>query len=259
MTRLADRHYTRVRRFPESPMKQLTEQLVSWIRQQVSGANARGTVTGISGGIDSSVVAVLCKLAFPETTLGLVLPCHSNETDIRHGYAVASKFQIPVREIVLDGVYDTLVAALAGDDLNPATPTTAEANLKPRLRMATLYYFAARLRYLVVGSSNKCELQVGYFTKYGDGGVDILPLGNLVKSQVRSLAQYLDVPGEIIHKPPSAGLWEGQTDEQEMGLTYEQLDLYCTAGHVDEDVRRRIEERILANAHKSITPPIPPF
>lgn len=85
--------------------------------------------------------------------------------------------------------------------------------------MTALYYFANRLHYLVVGCSNKCELEVGYCTKYGDAGVDILPLGNLVKSEVRSLAQHLGIPQEIVDKPPSAGLWEGQTDEQEMGLT----------------------------------------
>ena len=135
----------------------------------------------------------------------------------------------------------------------------AEANLKPRIRMATLYYFANQLHYLVVGSGNKCELAVGYFAKYGDGGVDILPLGNLVKSQVRELAHYLGIPEEVVDKPPSAGLWEGQTDEQEMGLTYEELDRYFTTGEATEEVRKRIEEKIALNAHKRVMPPIPPF
>jgi len=125
--------------------------------------------------------------------------------------------------------------------------------------MATIYYFANCLGYLVVGSSNRCEVSVGYFSKYGDGGVDIMPLGNLVKSQVRDLARHLGVPQVIIDKPPSAGLWAGQTDEQEMGLTYEQLDAYFTTGKAPDAVRRRIEERIARNAHKRAVLPIPPL
>jgi len=123
----------------------------------------------------------------------------------------------------------------------------------------TLYHFANRLRYLVIGGGNKCELGVGYFTKYGDAGVDLLPLGNLVKSQVRELAHYLGIPREIIDKTPSPGLWEGQTDEQEMGLTYEQLDAYFTTGEASEEVRKRIEEKIALNTHKRAIPPVPPF
>lgn len=240
-------------------MQQLAEKLVSWLREQVTGAGARGLVVGMSGGIDSSVAAVLAKLAFPDNALGLLLPCYSSQTDIEHAYMVANKFQIPTRLISLDSVFDALLRLLPNGDFDPTTKNIAVPNLKPRLRMATLYYFANRLRYLVIGCSNKCELGVGYFTKYGDAGVDLLPLGNLVKSQVRELARYLGIPREIINKTPSAGLWEGQTDEQEMGLTYEQLDHYFTSSEVSEEVRKRIEERIALNAHKRATPPVPPF
>jgi len=240
-------------------MQQLTEQLVSWIREYISAANARGAVVGISGGIDSSVVSVLCKHAFPNSTLGLIMPCHSISTDAEHAYAVANKFQIPTRLIDLGNTFDALLRVLPGQESDPVTRKAAEANIKPRLRMTTLYYFAARLHYLVAGSGNKCELEIGYFTKHGDGGVDILPIGNLVKSQVCSLAEHLGIPRQIIDKPPSAGLWEGQTDEQEMGLTYEQLDLYCTTGQADEAVRGKIEGRIALNKHKRAMPPIPSF
>ncbi len=240
-------------------MQQLTEKLVSWLREQVTGAGAHGVVVGMSGGVDSSVAAVLAKRAFPDSTLGLLLPCHSSQTDIEHAYLVANKFQIPTRLISLDSVFDALLRLLPSGGFDPATKKMAEANLKPRLRMATLYYFANRLRYLVIGGGNKCELGVGYFTKYGDAGVDLLPLGNLVKSQVWELAHYLDIPREIIDKPPSAGLWEGQTDEQEMGLTYEQLDRYFTTGEASQEIRKRIEEKIALNAHKRATPPVPPF
>ena len=112
---------------------------------------------------------------------------------------------------------------------------------------------------MVVGSSNKSELTVGYFSKYGDGGADILLLGNLVKSQVRELARYLGIPTEIIDKPPSAGLWKGQTDEQELGITYEQIEQYLTSGDVEQEIRERIERKIANSAHKRTMPPIPPF
>ena len=213
----------------------------------------------MSGGLDSSVGAVLCKLAFPDNTLGVFLPCHSSPIDLEHAYKVTHKFGIPTRLINLDSLFDTLLEILPGDGFDPATRKLAEANLKPRLRMMVLYYLANQLRYLVVGCSNKSELSVGYFTKYGDGGVDILPLGNLVKEQVRGLAHYLGIPQEIIDKPPSAGLWEGQTDEEEMGITYEQLDLYLTTGEVGEEVRKRIEEKIVSSAHKRTTPLAPSF
>jgi NAD+ synthase len=110
-----------------------------------------------------------------------------------------------------------------------------------------------------MGSSNRCELSIGYFTKYGDGGVDVMPLANLVKGQVQDLARHLGIPQVIIDKPPSAGLWAGQTDEQEMGLTYEQLDAYFTTGKAPDEVRQKIEERIARNAHKRTVPPLPPF
>lgn len=240
-------------------MQQLSEKLVSWIWEQVSGAGAGGVVVGMSGGIDSSVAAVLGKSAFPDNTLGLLLPCYSSKTDTEHAYMVANKFRIPTRLVNLDSVYDSLLRLLPGAEFEPEARVKAEANLKPRIRMATLYYFASQLHYLVLGCGNRCELAVGYFAKYGDGGVDILPLGNLVKSQVHELADYLGIPREIIDKPPSAGLWEGQTDEQEIGLTYEELDRYFIAGEATEEVRKKIEEKIAHNLHKRNIPPIPPF
>lgn len=238
-------------------MEQLSFRLVEWLRAKATEAGAKGVVVGMSGGIDSSVVAVLCKRAFPDNTLALILPCHSIAEDMEHAQLVAREFGIPTETVVLDSVYDALMSVLPSD--GGQHRKLAEGNLKPRLRMATIYFFANRLSYLVMGSSNRCELSVGYFSKYGDGGVDIIPLGNLVKSQVRDLAQHLGIPQVVIDKPPSAGLWAGQTDEQEMGLTYEQLDAYFTTGKAPDAVRRRIEERIARNAHKRSVPPLPPF
>jgi NAD+ synthase len=125
--------------------------------------------------------------------------------------------------------------------------------------MLTLYYFANSLNYLVIGTGNRSEITVGYFTKYGDGGVDILPLGNLLKSQVRELAKYLKVPKDIIEKPPSAGLWKGQTDEGEMGITYNKIDEYIISGRIEKSFKEKIEEMIIKSVHKRKTPTIPDF
>lgn len=238
-------------------MERLTASLVEWLRDKAREADAKGLVFGMSGGIDSSVVAVLCKQALPSAALGVLMPCHSMAEDMEHARLVGDKFGISTETVNIDVAYDALVSVLPGD-VNSSS-RLAQSNIKPRLRMATIYYFANRLGYLVVGSSNRCELGVGYFSKYGDGGVDVMPLGNLVKGQVRELARHLAIPRVIIDKPPSAGLWEGQTDEQEMGLTYDELDTYFTTGKASDDIRHRIEERISRNAHKRTAPPIPPF
>jgi len=240
-------------------VEDLTNKLVDWIRERVAAAHCIGAVLGLSGGVDSAVVAVLCKRAFPRDVLGVIMPCHSDEKDVALAQAVADQFQIPTRTIALDSIFDSLLQTLPGADFDPATKRTAEANLKPRLRMITLYYLANRLRYLVAGTGNRSELAVGYSTKYGDGGVDILPLGNLVKTRVWELAAYLGIPQDIIDRPPTAGLWAGQTDEGEMGLTYKELDLYLTTGQAEEQVRRRVDAMAAASAHKRQMPPIPPF
>jgi len=174
---------------------------------------------GLSGGIDSCVVASLAKKAVGrDRLLALLLPCESHASDLADAMAMARKFKIKTKTIDLSGAYNNLLKIL------PPSKGLAKNNLKPRLRMLVLYYFANKLNYLVCGTGNKSELMVGYFTKHGDGGVDILPIGGLFKKQVRALAEELGIPGNIINKPPSAGLWHGQTDEGEMGITYNELD-----------------------------------
>ena len=237
----------------------LAERLSSWIADKVKEAGCRGAVFGMSGGIDSSVVAVLSKHALGDNVLGVLIPCYSIPRDEEHALAVAEKFGIDTRKVVLDNVFDTLTGLLPDNPVDEAAGRIAMANLKARLRMVTWYYFANQLRYLVIGSGNRSELAVGYSTKYGDSGVDILPLGNLVKAQVRDLALYLGVPQEIIDKPPSAGLWEGQTDEDDMGFTYNQLDSFLLTGETDAAVRQRIESMMARNQHKTQTAPLPPF
>jgi NAD+ synthase len=213
----------------------------------------------MSGGIDSAVLAVLCQRAFPESTLGVMMPCHSNPDDKAHALAVAEKFAIPTVEVALDSIYEAFMRELPEFKENPKLKHLAQANLKPRLRMAALYYVANQRRYMVAGSGNRSEIAIGYFTKHGDGGVDIMPLGNLVKSQVRELARHLGIPVEIIDKPPSAGLWEGQTDEAEMGVSYEELDGYVLTGKASEAVRQKIEKMMAGSDHKRSLPPIPDF
>jgi NAD+ synthase len=229
--------------------------LEAWLREQVAAAGAKGAVVGLSGGIDSATVAgLLARALGPERTLGLLLPCHSRPEDQADARLVAEAFGIPTETYDLGPAYDTLVATLGGERLDPRSLPLA--NVKPRLRMITLYHVAARDGRLVVGTGNRSELEVGYFTKWGDGGVDLLPLGGLLKREVRALARHIGVPERILLRPPSAGLWEGQTDEGEMGLRYDVLDAYLAGEPTPPDVAERIEAYRARSAHKRALPPI---
>jgi NAD+ synthase len=238
---------------------ELPQQLIIWMRDSVLNTGCKGVVLGMSGGIDSSVVAVLCKYAFPDNILGVIMPCYSNDTDREHAQNVADKFTIPVKTVNLDEVYNTFKRAMSSGNTDAERAGLAESNIKPRLRMATLYYYANLFNYAVVGATNKSELEIGYFTKYGDGGVDLMPIAMLVKAQVRQLAIYLGIPPEIINKMPSAGLWDGQSDENEMGLTYEELDYYVLTGEGSDTVKARIDMLSSRNRHKKSLPIIPPY
>jgi len=197
----------------------MKNKIVAWVKKQVKDSGAKGIVLGLSGGIDSAVVAALCKEAVGKgNVLVIFMPCNSNPLDLKDAKLVATKLGLKSKLVDLSGIYHGFLKVL------PAAGSLARGNLKPRLRMSTLYYFANKLNYLVCGTGNKSELLVGYFTKYGDGGVDILPIADLFKRQVRKLAQELNIPQNIITKPPTAGLWQGQTDEGEMGIIYNELD-----------------------------------
>ncbi len=237
----------------------LCHRLSSWIRERAQEAGSSGVVFGLSGGVDSAVVGGLCRDAFPNACLGIIMPCYSDPADAVDAELVAREFGIPVTTVVLDPVFDCLLSAVSKGRPNSIGDKIAQANLKPRLRMCTLYYFANRLNYLVVGTSNRSERAIGYSTKYGDSGVDILPLGNLLKTDILRLATHLGVPSRIFDKPPSAGLWEGQTDEGEMGFTYGQLDEYLTTGRAAAEVQARIESLAAGAEHKRTLPPTPPF
>jgi len=236
--------------------QQLADKLVSWIREKAAAAGGKGVVVGLSGGLDSSVAAVLCRRAFPKAMLALVMPCHSNNDDLEHADLLAGQFSIPTRVVNLSEAYDALLKVLPDEGVATEISRLAKANLKPRLRMLTLYYFANRLNYIVAGAGNRDELSIGYFTKYGDGGVDIQPLGSLLKGQVRELAKSLGIPQAIINKPPSAGLWAGQTDESELGLSYNDIDRFLASGEAPAAVKKRLEAMIAASRHKRQPPPI---
>ena len=249
-------------------MSQRADKIVAWLREKADEAGARGFVCGLSGGIDSAVVARLCQLTHPGHTLAVLLPCYSRPQDDEDAKLVARTFSLPFIRIDLGQPYDALIEAtheaarglpqhVQVADIKQQLP---EANVKPRLRMATLYLIANSLNYLVAGTGNRSEITLGYYTKYGDGGVDLLPIGGLLKSEVRSLAKELSVPKAIIEKAPSAGLWIGQTDEAEMGFTYETLEKYLNEGAsaVPKETADRIEQLIRVSGHKRALPPIGP-
>lgn len=238
-------------------METLAAHLTDWISDAVTASGGKGTAFGISGGLDSAVVAALCKRAFPNHSLGLVMPCHSEPADAEDAHLTARHFGLASATVDLSATYDTIFERLSETLTDLAEDALARANIKPRLRMTTLYAFANHLGYRVIGTGNRSELAVGYFTKYGDGGVDLLPLGNLTKTRVRELAAHLEVPQRIMERSPSAGLWPGQTDEHEMGLTYAELDAYLSGA--SRAGRERIEPLVAASAHKRSLPAIAPL
>ena len=262
---------------PLTDYASLADEIAGWLRFQMDQVGATRLVLGLSGGIDSAVVCALCTMAAgPSRVIPAIMPIHSRPEDVRDAELVASAFEVVPRVIDLVPAHDALVAAMPGDDaagledanVDPARQASrhqlALANVKPRLRMTTLYFLANRYNGLVVGTGNKTELAIGYFTKYGDGGVDVLPLGDLDKTAVRGLARALGVPEPVISKAPSAGLWEGQTDEAEIGVTYDVLDraLALFAGAetrepLDSGTFDRISALVTASEHKRR--PIPVF
>ena len=234
----------------------LGKEIARWIKVQVKQAKAKGIVLGLSGGIDSACVAVLSKMAVGKNVLGLIMSCQSAPEDEEYAYLLAEKFNIKTERVALDSVYDSFLRIL------PSGNKLMLSNLKPRLRMVALYAFANKYNYLVAGTGNKSELTVGYFTKYGDGGVDLLPLGDLLKTRVRKLAKELNIPDEIIQRVPSAGLWKGQTDEGELGISYENLDKAIAA--IEKKTKVKVASGIigkvrrlnLASEHKRLSIPI---
>jgi NAD+ synthase len=215
---------------PES----IKQRIVKFIQVRLSESGQKGLVFGLSGGLDSSTIAALCsKVTKLENLLALIMPHReSNPQDKEHALLVVEKFKIPFKVVDITRAVDAVKENL------PLLPSTGNGdadaafrkrntigNIKARIRMINLFMAANETNRIVVGSGDKSEFLIGYFTKYGDGGTDILPIADLYKTQVRALAKYLGVPEVITTKPSSPGLWKDQTAEAEIGMKYEQLDL----------------------------------
>lgn len=222
---------------------------VAWIRSLLKESGCTGIVFGNSGGKDSALVGILCKAAC-DNTLGLIMPCASKRNygeDADHGKMLAESFGIDGRIVDLSGVHSTLTGELtAVTELNQQAMT----NLAPRLRMTTLYAVAAAENRLVAGTGNRSEIYMGYFTKWGDGACDFNPISDLCAGEVFEFLEYLKAPRCIIDKAPSAGLFDGQTDEQDMGVSYAAIDRYITTGEASDADRAIIDRYHAVSTHK---------
>ena len=229
--------------------EKVANHIQEWMRKQVDSARVSGVIVGISGGIDSAVVAALCKREFDDKITGVIVPCESLADDAIDAQILAKTFAIDCK---VSNITDAYVAML---NCFPETfdCKLARSNLKSRLRMSTLYYYANNMNCVVMGTTNRTEASIGYFTKYGDGGVDFEPIADLLKREVRELANYLGVPERIIIKPPSAGLWEGQTDEDEIGLTYDMMDNILIGKREQPNSFYQLRKKCL---HKGEVPPM---
>ncbi|WP_129596055.1 NAD(+) synthase [Anaerophilus nitritogenes] len=249
----------------DKDIQQKIDQTVQWLQNQVKESKTNGLIVGISGGIDSAVVAYLIKQTFPKNSLGVILPCKSNPKDQEDAILVAKGCNIEYVNLDLSKVHDTLLDNIVNTMKNKNllkdenSLQLSDANLRARLRMSSIYCIANTLNYLVVGTDNAAEIYTGYFTKYGDGGVDILPIANLQKKEVYEWAKYMEVPQSVIDRPPSAGLWEGQTDEYEMGTTYDKIDAFLEGKSIPKEDEEIIQRLHIRSQHKRMTPATPPI
>lgn len=257
---------------PDIDPKFVVENISKFINKIIVQSRSDGLVVGLSGGIDSSLAAYISvKAADNDKIMGLIMPSETTpEEDVEDAVLVADNLGIKREIIPIDGLLEQFTQ-LNVPSTSDEQVKKADANLKARIRMIILYYHANSMNRLVIGTGNKSELCVGYFTKYGDGGVDLLPLGDLYKTDVQKIAIYLKMSQNIINKPPSAGLWQGQTDEDEMGITYPVLDkiLYLLVDQklevsqvadeleLPEGEVLRIQSMIRAAEHKINPLPIP--
>ena len=225
------------------------ENRVAFVKELLAESGAKGIVYGNSGGKDSALVGIICKAAC-ENTGGIIMPCSSKrnyELDAKDGETVARQFNIETRTIDLTPVKEAMLKQVsAATDISPM----ADVNIAPRLRMAALYAVAASEGRLVAGTGNRSEAYVGYFTKWGDGAHDFNPIGDLTVTEIFEFLRYLDAPACIIDKAPSAGLFDGQTDEQEMGFKYADLDEFLLTGHTNENALAIIERMHRGSEHK---------
>ncbi|MFA6427069.1 MAG: NAD+ synthase [Candidatus Magasanikbacteria bacterium] len=239
-------------------IQELKQKIVFFIKEK---AGDKPVVLGLSGGIDSALVAYLAVEALgPSNVYGVILPSSTNSNqDLIYAKKIATNLNL--QSLIFN--LEPILKAYQESTNKLFFSKKSLGNLKARIRMSISYGKANELNALVLGTGNKTELMVGYFTKYGDGGVDLLPIGDLYKIEVRELAKYIGVPQEIIDRAPTAGLWEGQTDEGELGITYKKLDKILMAiergenlEYFDKDDVEQVKQRIKNAGHKLRTPPI---
>jgi len=228
---------------------------VSFIKELLKKSGVSGIVFGNSGGKDSALVGILCKAACANT-VGIIMPCSAKRNfgiDKADGLEVAKEFAIETRIIDL-----TNQKELALNNLKQITSLkdAAMANIAPRLRMIALYAVAASEGRLVAGTGNKSEVYMGYFTKWGDGASDFNPIADLTVTEIYEFLKYLHAPKSILEKAPSGGLFEGQTDEAEMGVTYQVIDEYITTGQATERDKEIIDRFHTRSEHKRVGPDI---
>ena len=209
--------------------KDVAHHIINWLNDYAEESKLDGFVVGVSGGVDSALTSTLCANT-GKPTLCLEMPIHQEKDQVSrsnsHTNWLAKNFSnVRVKVVPLNTLYDSFCQLDAERNDNTNTPLSL-ANTRSRLRMATLYYFASQERFLVAGTGNKVEdFGVGFYTKYGDGGVDVSPIADLMKSQVRELAAHLGVHGSIVHAAPTDGLWDdNRTDEDQLGATYDELE-----------------------------------
>ncbi len=242
--------------------------IVEFIKSKVSESKTSGIVIGLSGGIDSTLAAYLsCEAVGKENVFGITLPSTTTPTEDKlHGIEIAQRLGIDYKEIGIDSILNEYLSAtqLSENDL-------VIGNLKARIRMSIIYYFANQKNYLVCGTGNKSEILIGYFTKHGDGACDMEPIGDLYKTDVFKLSEFIGIPKKIVTKPPRAGLWNNQTDEDEIGMEYDLLDqilyLYTEKNLKNNEIAEKLDisaddvdmiiNKIIRNEHKSKVPESP--
>jgi NAD+ synthase len=244
--------------------------IIDFIRKETSKACVNGAVIGISGGIDSALVAALSVQALgKDKVLGIHMP-ESGLTpvqDSKDAKTLAYWLGIEFKTMEISGIISAFMAAVPKSE---AADQLSKGNLKARIRMTLLYFHANQMNRMVMGTGNKTEILLGYYTKYGDGGVDLEPIGGLYKTEVWELSRKLGIPDSLITKKPSAGLWVGQTDEAELGISYVKVDemlrmleqnkepeLILKTLEVSADKLNSVIKRIERNEHKRKTPPVP--
>lgn len=234
-----------------------TKKIIKFIRDYYKKNNLKGVVLGISGGKDSAVVAALFSKALgSENVLGVTLPCHSKIEDKNDAKLVANKYGFELINIDLTDAYDSFINQinLLGN-YSEEELKNSNINIKPKLRMSSVYYLAALYSsikggtYLVAGTSNRCELHVGYFTKGGDSTYDIGVLNNLTVSEVIKIGEYLEVPKEVLYKKPSDGL-SGMSDEDKLGVKYSEIEDYLNGKELDIETKNKIEKLHNNSLHK---------